>query len=135
MLNELDEPCIIIAPSGMMEAGRIKHHLKNNLGDARNTVLIVGYCPPGTLGGRLLAGNKTVKIFGAEYEVKAGVEEINSFSAHGDYNEMISYLSCQDAGKVKKTFLVHGDYEVQIAYKEKLIAAGFGVIEIPAEKV
>lgn len=133
MLNELNEPCIIIAPSGMMEGGRIKHHLKNNLGDARNTVLIVGYCPPGTLGGRLLAGNKTVKIFGVEYEVKAGVEEINSFSAHGDYREMIAYLSCQDTGKVKKTFLVHGDYDVQVEYKEKLKVAGFGTIEIPAE--
>lgn len=132
-LNNLDEPCIIIAPSGMMEAGRIKHHLKNNITDAKNTVLIVGYCPPDSLGGRLISKSRTVKIFGEEYEVKADVEVIDSYSAHGDYNEMIDYLSCQDKSAIKKVFLVHGDYQVQMEYAMTLRKNGFSSIEIPAE--
>lgn len=133
-LNESNEPCIIIAPSGMMEAGRIKHHLKNNISNEKNTVLIVGYCPPDSLGGRFLAGNKTVKIFGEEYEVRADIEEINSYSAHGDYQEMIAYLNCQNKAKIKKMFLVHGDYDVQTSYRETLLKSGFSNIEIPAEQ-
>jgi metallo-beta-lactamase family protein len=132
-LNDSKEPCIIISASGMLEAGRIKHHVKNNIGDARNTILIVGYCPPGTLGANLLAHKPVVRIFGNEYEVKADVEEINSYSAHADYEEMIAYLSCQDKKKIKKIFLVHGDYDVQQEYSEKLKAAGFGDIEIPEQ--
>lgn len=130
-LNSKREPCIIISASGMLEAGRIKHHVKNNIGDARNTILIVGYTPPGTLGGDLLALKPKVRIFGREYEVKAEVVEINSYSAHADYEEMIAYLSCQEKKKVKKLFLVHGEYDVQQQYREKLIESGFQAIEIP----
>lgn len=130
-LNELREPCIIISASGMAEAGRIKHHIKNTISDARNTILIVGYCTPGSLGGRLMAGSEMIRIFGDEYPVKASVEIMNSFSAHADYKEMISYLGCQDAANVKKIFLVHGEYDVQIDWREKLHEQGFRSIEIP----
>lgn len=130
-LNELNEPCIIIAPSGMMEAGRIKHHLKNNLGNPKNSVLIVGFTPPDTLGGKLTAGEKKVRIFGEEYEVKAEVHVLNSFSAHADYSEMLKYLKCQDFEKVKEMFLVHGEYDVQAAWKEKLTEFGFRKVSIP----
>jgi len=130
-LNEKKEPCVIISASGMLEAGRIKHHVKNNIEDARNTILIVGYTPPGTLGGDLVAHKPSVRIFGKEYQVKASVEVITSYSAHADYEEMISYLSCQDKSKVKKIFLVHGDYAVQQRYRERLLATGFNNIEIP----
>ncbi len=132
-LNKKREPCIIISASGMMEAGRIKHHIKNNVSDERNTILIVGYCPPGTLGADLLALKPVVRIFGNEYERKASVAEINSYSAHADYEEMIAYLSCQNTKTVKKIFLVHGDYEVQQRYRERLMEAGFGNIEIPEQ--
>lgn len=132
-LNEKKEPCIIISASGMMEAGRIKHHLKNNISDSRNTILIVGFCPPGTLGGELLAGKSKVKIYGNEYEVRADVEEIDSYSAHADYKEMITYLSCQEKSKVRKIFLVHGEYDVQVDYRNKLLEAGFKNIEIPEQ--
>ncbi|MCC7515510.1 MAG: MBL fold metallo-hydrolase, partial [Bacteroidia bacterium] len=112
-INDLKGPCIIISASGMIEAGRIKHHIKNNINDSRNTILIVGYCTPESIGGHLMRGDKIIKIFGNEYPVKANVEVISSFSAHADYLELIKYLSCQDTAAVKKLFLVHGEYEVQ----------------------
>ncbi len=133
-LNDLKEPCVIISASGMAEAGRIKHHIKNNIGKAANTILIVGYCTPGSLGGRLAAGNKKVSIYGKEYEVKARVEVMNSYSAHADYNEMLDYLSCQHHEEVKKIFLVHGEYDVQTEWREKLLKTGFKNIEIPEMK-
>lgn len=132
-LNSFNEPCIIISASGMIEAGRIKHHLKNNIEDGRNTVLIAGYCSPNSIGGKLTAGQKKVRIFGNEYDVKADVRVITSFSAHADYKEMQSYLSCQDISKVKKLFLVHGEYEVQQDFRNKLIQQGFISVEIPEE--
>jgi metallo-beta-lactamase family protein len=130
-LNGIDKPCIIISASGMAEAGRIKHHIKNTISHPENTLLIVGFCTPESLGGRLLAGHKEVRIFGEEYRVRARVEVINAFSAHGDYNEMLRYLSCQDPDAVKQLFLVHGEYDVQVDWREKLVAAGFRHVEIP----
>lgn len=130
-LNQKKEPMIIISASGMAEAGRIKHHIKNNILNPANTILMVGYCTPDSLGGRLMAGNPEVRIFGKEYQVKASVEILGSYSAHADYKEMLTYLQCQNPGKVKKVFLVHGEYEVQVEWREKLMAAGFKNIEIP----
>lgn len=132
-LNELKEPCIIISASGMADAGRIKHHIANNVSHPKNTILMVGYAEPHSLGGKLRAGNKVVKIFGIEHEVKAEIIIIDSYSAHGDYKEMIQYLDCQDKKQVKKMFLVHGEYDVQVNYKERLMDAGFKHITIPAQ--
>jgi metallo-beta-lactamase family protein len=131
-LNELKEPCIIISSSGMMEAGRVKHHLANNLSSPNNTVLAVGYCAPSTLGARLLRGDQEVSIHGVRHTVRAEIKKIDSFSGHGDYREMIGYLSCQDPGKLKQVFLVHGEYLPQITYREHLKEAGFSDIEIPS---
>ncbi len=133
-LNDLKEPCIIISASGMAEAGRIKHHIKNNVSNSNNTILIVGFCTQGSLGGRLAAGNKEVSIFGKEYDVRARVEVMNSYSAHADYEEMLDYLSCQKNVEVKKLFLVHGEYDVQTEWREKLLKAGFKNVEIPEMK-
>ncbi len=130
-LNQLKEPCIIISASGMAEAGRVKHHIKNNIEKSKNTILLVGYCTPGSLGGRLGAGATTVRIFGEEYNVNARVVKIDSYSAHADYKEMIGYLKCQDPSQVKKLFLVHGDYDTMLAFKPRLIEAGFKNIYIP----
>lgn len=132
-LNELTTPCIIIASSGMTEAGRIKHHIANNVSNPLNTILIVGYCPHDSLGGRLVDGAKEVRIFGEAHQVQARVEMLGSFSAHADYQEMIDYLNCQDKQQVKKVFLVHGDLDVQTIYREKLIADGFRNVVIPAK--
>ncbi len=131
-LNANSDPCVIISASGMAEAGRVKHHIKNNIGDEKNTILMVGYCEPNSLGGRLKNGAEVVSIFGDEYNVRAEVQSIQSMSAHGDYNDLLKFVSCQDASKVKKLFLVHGDYDVQLKFKEKLNAAGFAHVEIPA---
>ena len=132
-INDLKEPCIIISASGMAEAGRIKHHIKNNILDTNNTILMVGYCSPDSLGGALKRGDAEVKIFGETYPVRARVEVMDSFSGHADYTELIQFLKCQDPAQVKTLFLVHGEYENQIAFKEKLQAEGFRNIEIPVQ--
>ncbi|MHC1777660.1 MAG: MBL fold metallo-hydrolase RNA specificity domain-containing protein [Lentimicrobium sp.] len=130
-LNDLKNPCIIISASGMMEAGRIKHHIANNISNPRNTILAVGYCAPSTLGARILRGDKEVSIFGVLHEVRAKTERIEAFSGHADADEMLDYISCQDKNQVRKVFLVHGEIEAQSAYREKLLKAGFENIEIP----
>jgi metallo-beta-lactamase family protein len=130
-LNDLDEPCVIISASGMAEAGRIKHHIKNNIEKANTTILLVGYCSPDSLGGALKRGDKEVWIFGQKFRVRACVEVMGSFSAHADYAEMINYLKCQDPAKVQQLFLVHGDYDTQLVFKEKLQTVGFQNIIIP----
>jgi metallo-beta-lactamase family protein len=130
-LNNIKEPCIIISASGMMEAGRVKHHLANSISYAKNTVLIVGYCAPYTLGARIKRGDKEVSIYGVFHQVNADIRVLESFSAHGDYREMISFLKCQDPKKVRHTFLVHGEYETQLSYQEKLSKEGFSNIMIP----
>lgn len=130
-INELQEPCIIISASGMAEAGRIKHHIANTITDNKNTILIVGYSSPSSLGGAIRRGDKMVRIFGEEYQVNATVEVMDSFSAHADYKEILEYLGSQNPAMVRKLFLVHGDYEAQTALKERLEAKGFMNIEIP----
>ncbi len=132
-LNSRKDPCIIISASGMMEAGRIKHHIANSISNPKNTILAIGYCAPTTLGAKLLADPRpdVVSIFGNEYAVKADIYKIDAFSGHGDYEEMIEYLSCQDPTKIKKTFIVHGELEAQKYYKRMLRKAGWENIEIP----
>jgi metallo-beta-lactamase family protein len=132
-LNDHKNPCVIISASGMMEAGRIKHHLANYISDPKNTILIVGYCAPTTLGARIGRGDKEVSIFGVIHEVKADVKKIESFSGHGDYKEMISFISCQDKGALAKTFIVHGEYETQKKYVSTLMTEGFKNVEIPGK--
>lgn len=132
-LNELKEPCIIISASGMIEAGRIKHHIANNISNPSNTVLIVGYAEPNSIGGKIRSGAKIIKVFGEEHEVKADIVIMDAYSAHGDYKEMIKYLSCQDKKQVKHLFLVHGEYETQLNWKEKLLDEGYRHITIPAQ--
>ncbi len=132
-LNDHKKPCVIISASGMMEAGRVKHHLANNISNPKNTILIVGYCAPTTLGARIGRGDKEVSIHGTVYEVRAEVKKIESFSGHGDYKEMIDFLSCQDKSALEKTFIVHGEYETQKKYVSTLLNEGYKNIEIPAK--
>ncbi|MEI6408915.1 MAG: MBL fold metallo-hydrolase [Bacteroidota bacterium] len=130
-LNDTDEPCIIIAASGMMNAGRIVHHAFNNIENQRNTFLIVGYCSPNTLGGELRTKPKTVFIMGKKLDVLADVEIMDSFSAHGDQVEMLGYLQNQKAS-AKNIWLVHGTLDRQEKWRDYLKAAGFSAeIGIP----
>ncbi len=130
-LNNSKEPCIILSASGMAEAGRVKHHIKNNISDPKNTIMLVGYCTPESLGGRLKSGNKLVRIFGDEFAVKAEVKSLDYYSAHADYSEILSWLNCQSPKKVKHVFLVHGELPAQESLKEKLEKKGFPLVSIP----
>lgn len=131
LLNFRNGPFVIISASGMADAGRVKHHISNNIESSRNTILFTGYCEPRSLGGKLLKGQKEVKIYGAVHEVNAEIGSIRSMSAHGDYEDLCHFLSCQDIKKVKKLFLVHGEYEVQQAFRQRLMNKGFDDVEIP----
>ena len=95
-LNNRDEPMVIISASGMADAGRVKHHIAHNISNPENTILIVGYCEPNSLGGRLMNGDKQVRIYGEHYAVNADVQVIRSFSAHGDYEDISQFLACQN---------------------------------------
>ncbi len=130
-LNDIQEPCIIISASGMMEAGRIKHHLANSISSSKNTILAVGYCSPATLGARILRGEKEISIFGNVYKVNADVERLDSYSGHADYNEMLQFLECQNKEQVKQLILVHGAFDSQQFFSEKLKEKGFKNVVIP----
>ena len=132
-LNHSDEPCIIISASGMMEAGRIKHHVANHIDDPSTTILIVGYCTPTSLGARIQDPNrKWISIFGYDHRIKAQITKIEGFSGHGDYREMTAYLGRSlDVTKVKHTFIVHGEPDAQAEYKDHLYETGFRNISIP----
>lgn len=130
-LNDLPQPCIIISASGMADAGRVKHHIMNNIGDKKNTILIVGYCEPNSLGGRLMNGAKEVKIYGEMYNVVAEVGQMRSMSAHGDYDDLCQFLSCQNPALVKTLFLVHGEYEVQLDFEGRLKRKGYKNVVVP----
>jgi metallo-beta-lactamase family protein len=131
-LNYRADPLVIISASGMADAGRVKHHISNNIENSRNSILFSGYCEPNSLGGRLKLHPKEVGIFGQPHEVHAEIGEIKSMSAHGDYNDLCQWLACQNPKEVKKLFLVHGDYDVQLDFKNRLIGKGFLDVEIPA---
>ncbi len=130
-LNDNKNPCVIISASGMMEAGRVKHHLANSISNPKNTILAVGYCSPMTLGGRILSGAKKVSIFGDEYDVRADIERIDAYSGHADYKEMVEFLSCQDKSQLKKVFVVHGEYRAQQAFQKTLETEGYRNVSIP----
>ena len=131
-LNEDLHPKVIISASGMADAGRVKHHIKNNISNAKNTILLVGYCEPHSLGGRLMNGAKEVKIYSEQYEVVGKVGSIRSMSAHGDYEDLMQFLACQNPDLVKQVFVVHGEAEVQDHFAEKLRKKGFKEVHAPA---
>ena len=133
MLNYHKNPCVIISASGMADAGRVKHHISNNIEGSRNSIVLTGYCEPRSLGGRLIHKPKPteVSIFGQEHEVNAEIGEMRSMSAHGDYDDLLQFLGCQDIRQVQTLFLVHGEYEVQQDFRERLIRKGYADVQIP----
>jgi len=129
-LNEKNEPAIIISASGMCEVGRIKHHLKHNIWNPNSTILFVGYQAPGTLGRKIVDGEKKVKIFGEEISVHARIEYIEGYSGHAD-QEALMHFVYSFLKKPQHIFLVHGEIEGQNSLKEKIISQTNIPVSIP----
>jgi metallo-beta-lactamase family protein len=131
-LNGQQVPMVIISASGMCEGGRILHHLRNNIEDERTTVLIVGYCAEHTLGRRLVERREHIRIFGEDYQRRAEVEVMNSYSAHADEPGLLGFLDALDRDRLQSVFLVHGDPERQAALQTALTAEGYRHVMAPA---
>lgn len=129
-LSRVDQPCIIISASGMCESGRILHHLKNNVGDSKNTIMVVGFMAKDTLGRRIVEHQKRIKIFGEEYSLKARVEAFDAFSAHADRNELLEYVD-NTKDSLQGVFVVHGEEEQSIALAQGIKGLGIQNVMIP----
>jgi metallo-beta-lactamase family protein len=130
-LNFLDGPAIIISASGMAENGRILHHLKNNIENPDNTVLLVSFQAEHTLGRKLLDGARKVKILGEEKEVRARVAAIEGYSAHADQAELLAWARGLDRQRLGHAFLVHGEQAASFTLAEKLRAEGVSRVVVP----
>ncbi|MFA6468805.1 MAG: MBL fold metallo-hydrolase [Bacteroidota bacterium] len=130
-LNDKKESCMIIAASGMCEAGRIVHHLNNNIENPNNTVLIVGYQAEHTLGKKIVDRNPEISIFGEVKKLNSEVVVMNSFSAHADNNELLHYVAPFDKSQLKNIFLVHGDLERAEKFSASLTEHNFKRVDIP----
>jgi metallo-beta-lactamase family protein len=129
-INSFQGSAIIISASGMAENGRILHHLRNNIEDPSNVIVIVGFMAEHTLGRKLVEKVKSVKIFGREYKLNCQIKTFNAFSAHADYNEIKEWISRYDFERLKKIFLVHGEEDALINLKEELLSIGVPQVEI-----
>jgi metallo-beta-lactamase family protein len=118
-LNDLKDPAIIISASGMAEAGRVRHHLANHIGDPANLILFVGYSAEHTLGAQIVSGRSPVNIFGEPHQVRAHVASLDSFSGHADKHELRRYVE-GISGDLKKISVVHGEEEQALAFAETL---------------
>jgi metallo-beta-lactamase family protein len=130
-LNDRQGPCIILAASGMCEGGRILHHLRHGLGDARNTVLFVGFQAEGTLGRRIVEGAEVVSIYGEPVRRRAEIASLDGFSAHADQSELVSWVGRLEP-RPKQVFLVHGEFEAAGVLAERLTEALGVDVHIPA---
>jgi metallo-beta-lactamase family protein len=130
-INRIKEPVVIISASGMAEVGRILHHLRNNIHDSRNTILIISWMAPHTLGRRLAEGKRQVRIFGEKHKVRAEVATINGLSAHADQPFLLDY-ALGPRGRQYTIFLVHGEPGPAKALTEKLAEAGQTAVKFPA---
>jgi len=133
-INDYKKPCIILSATGMCEAGRILHHLKNNIGDPNCTIMIVGYQAQNTLGRRLVDGEKVVSIFGEPHTVNAQVKVINEFSGHAGSKALINFIKrANEDGRLKKIFLVHGEPKEQEEMMQKLAEQGIRHVYNPEQ--
>lgn len=130
-LNGARVPMVIISASGMCEAGRILHHLRNNIEDPKNTVLIVGYCADHTLGKRIVDRKPKVRIFGEQHHLRAEVVVMNRYSAHADEPGLVNVINELDKDRLRNIFLVHGAPERQEAFQSRLQQEGYKGVMIP----
>jgi metallo-beta-lactamase family protein len=129
-LNESKQACVIIAASGMCEAGRVLHHLKHHIGDPNTTVLFVGYQAENTLGRKILDGHEVVKIFGDEYDVRAQIKRLGGYSGHGDHNDLVGFAHNM-LRKPARTFIVHAEVEAAEKLQSGLQKIGLKDVAIP----
>ena len=129
-LNSLQEPAIILSASGMCEAGRVLHHLRNHIDDPHTTVLFVGYQAENTLGRKLADGEKTVRIFGEECQVQANIAKIDGYSAHADEQELLEFIGAMPQ-RPRRAFVVHGEPEATRAFASGLRELGIASVTIP----
>ena len=128
-LNDIDGAAIIISASGMCEAGRILHHLKNNISDPKTTVLFVGYCAENTLGRRIRDGEREVPILGGRYKVRACIEKVDSFSGHADHTELLDYFN-RTTGPKSRVWLDHGETDAATTLQKALAGIHNGPVEV-----
>ncbi len=130
-VSNYQEPCIIISSSGMVQGGRVEHHVEANIGNPYCTILMIGFAAEGTLGYRLLHGQKYIEIRGKNHDVEANIERIDVFSGHADCDDLMEFVRWQSPEQLKKIFLIHGEYESMVAFKNNLATAGYPQVEIP----
>lgn len=131
-LSNYNEPCIIISSSGMIDGGRIQHHVKNNISNPYCTIYMVGYSAEGTLGRKLLDGEKLVKIGKQEMTVSARVVHTDAFSGHGDFHDLLGFVGQQNTSETKGVFLVHGELQSMESFKGVLEEKGYQNVHTPA---
>jgi metallo-beta-lactamase family protein len=129
-INYIDRPAIIISASGMAQNGRILHHLRHNISEPNNTILIVGWQAPDTLGRDLVSGAKVVSIYGDRYDVEAEVVQINGFSAHAGQDMLMRY-ALSSKNSLRKVILVHAEADVAQIFAAKLKEAGIPEVIYP----
>jgi metallo-beta-lactamase family protein len=130
-LNYVTQPAVIISASGMAENGRILHHLKHNIEDPDNTILIVGFQAQNTLGRRLVDGERVVRIFGEAHPVRARVATIDGYSAHADQAELLRWMQSFDRKRLQQVFVVHGEEASSLTFAEKLRGEGVSAPAVP----
>ncbi|WP_025761825.1 MBL fold metallo-hydrolase RNA specificity domain-containing protein [Dyadobacter tibetensis] len=130
-ISNYNEPCIIISSSGMVQGGRVEHHVEANIGNPYATILMIGYASEGTLGWRLINGQDSITMRGKQLPVMANVEKIDVFSGHGDQNDLIKFVKMQDPAKLKKVFLVHGEKHSMSELQLIINKLGYQNVETP----
>lgn len=136
-LNSIQEPCMIISASGMCEAGRILHHLANNIENPKNTILIIGYMAENTLGKKLVEKQPVVRIFGEDFQLLSQVVKLNAFSAHADHDELLRWIGHLDRDHLQHIFILHGEFSQNEALANGISSLGYTGVKIPesGEKV
>ncbi|MBC7920997.1 MAG: MBL fold metallo-hydrolase [Ferruginibacter sp.] len=125
------EPCIIVSSSGMVQGGRVEHHVEANISNPYCTILMIGFAAEGTLGARLLNGQNYIEIRGKKLDMLANVERIDVFSGHGDCEDLVEFVRWQAPEQLKQVFLVHGEYESMLLFQSRLAEEGYPHVEIP----
>ena len=130
-LNGQTFPHVIISGSGMAEGGRILHHLRNNIHNPKTLLLFVGYAAKETLARKIMDGNKTVKIFGEEHQVRCKIKIMDAFSAHADRRDLLDYVSINDPARLRHIYLFHGEVDQAVSFKDALRSKGYQHVYFP----